>query len=165
LKMANKIIKPAKDFIDLIKCFNKQNVEYCICGAYSVMYYSRPRYTNDLDVLIKPTEENIEKTLSALTQFHGAPVTNTDTKELIYKKQYFEFGVPPVMVHVMTQIDGVEEKEVWNNLEKGKFGNIETYYIGINELKKNKDVCSKKPTRSNQDKVDLQMLENSVKSK
>ena len=36
--------------------------EYLIVGAYAVTYYAEPRYTKDLDILIRPSLENAKKT-------------------------------------------------------------------------------------------------------
>ncbi len=40
------------DFIDLLSLFDKHQVRYLVAGGYAVMYYSEPRYTKDLDVVV-----------------------------------------------------------------------------------------------------------------
>jgi len=47
-------MKVEKDYEDLLKLFNKNEVKYCIIGAYAVAFYGRPRYTKDMDILIEP---------------------------------------------------------------------------------------------------------------
>ena len=49
-------MKVEKDYEDLLKLFNKNKVKYCIIGAYAVAFYSRPRYTKDMDILIDPKD-------------------------------------------------------------------------------------------------------------
>lgn len=61
-------MKAEKDFEELLKLLNRHNVEYCIVGAYAVAFYSRPRYTKDMDIFINPTKENGEKIISALRE-------------------------------------------------------------------------------------------------
>jgi len=49
------------DFKDFLSYLNKKRVNYCIAGGFSVIYYSRPRYTGDLDILIESSLENSKK--------------------------------------------------------------------------------------------------------
>jgi hypothetical protein len=53
-----------KEFIELL---NSRGVEYVIVGAHSLAFHGRPRYTGDLDILVRPSPENAEKLTSVLT--------------------------------------------------------------------------------------------------
>jgi hypothetical protein len=41
-----------KEFIELL---NSEKVEYVVAGAWAFGYYARPRYTQDLDIFVRPT--------------------------------------------------------------------------------------------------------------
>lgn len=62
-------MKTQKDYEELLELLNKHKVKYCIVGSYAVAFYSRPRYTKDIDILIEPTPENAGKILKALNEF------------------------------------------------------------------------------------------------
>lgn len=38
-------------------------------GAFAVAFHGFPRYTADLDLLVRPTEENADRVLLALSEF------------------------------------------------------------------------------------------------
>lgn len=57
------------DFRELLELFNAHNVEYMIVGGYALAFHGAPRYTGDLDVLVKPDPENARRVLAALAKF------------------------------------------------------------------------------------------------
>lgn len=58
-----------KDWREFLELLNFRCVDYVIVGAQSVAFHGRPRYTGDLDILIRPTPGNARRLLSLLTQF------------------------------------------------------------------------------------------------
>ena len=58
--------RDSKEFIALL---NSHGVEYLIVGAHSVAFHARPRFTGDLDILIRPTAENAAKIVAVLNEF------------------------------------------------------------------------------------------------
>ena len=59
----------APDFNEFIGCLTVHGVEFVIVGAYALAYHGAPRFTGDLDVLIRPTLENAARLLEALRAF------------------------------------------------------------------------------------------------
>jgi hypothetical protein len=55
-----------QDFKELLELFNANRVEYVIVGGYALAFHGAPRYTGDLDILIKPEEENARRVMKAL---------------------------------------------------------------------------------------------------
>jgi hypothetical protein len=62
-------MKIQSDFRELLELFNAHNVEYMIVGGYALAFHGAPRYTGDLDVLVKPDPENARRVLAALAKF------------------------------------------------------------------------------------------------
>lgn len=58
-----------KDFKELLELFNAHKVEYMIVGGYALAYHGAPRYTGDIDLFVKPDEENAIRILKALDDF------------------------------------------------------------------------------------------------
>ncbi len=149
-----------KDFEDLLGCLNRNKVKYCIVGGFAVIYYTAPRYTGDMDILVKPVRENAKKIISALEEF-GVGSGELSEEDLVCEGKIIEIGRPPIMVHIMTRIDGVKSPGIWKRLATAKYGKEPVYFIGLDELKKNKKACSLKTGRKSngQDKLDLKMLQ------
>jgi hypothetical protein len=56
-------VKVSKDFKELLKLLNKNNIKYITAGGYALGYHSRPRYTEDIDIWIEASYENAEKNI------------------------------------------------------------------------------------------------------
>ena len=57
------------DFKDLLELFNAQKVEYLIVGGYALAFHGAPRYTGDIDILVRPSATNATRILKALDKF------------------------------------------------------------------------------------------------
>ena len=53
------------DFRDLLASFNVHEVDYIIVGGYALAFRGAPRFTGDLDILVKPDAENALRILKA----------------------------------------------------------------------------------------------------
>src|SRR5512134_1050543 len=94
------------DFKDLFATFNAAGVEYIVVGAHAVMVYTEPRYTKDLDVWVRPIDENAERVLAALAAF-GAPTADVSVSDFAAEGTIFQIGVAPNRIDVITTVDGV----------------------------------------------------------
>ena len=56
----------APDFDEFIGCLTAHGVEFVVVGAYALAFHGAPRFTGDLDVLVRPTLDNAERLLQAL---------------------------------------------------------------------------------------------------
>lgn len=57
-----------RDYEGFFECLNLHEVKYLIVGAYAVAYYTRPRFTKDIDILIETSVENAKKVIAALNE-------------------------------------------------------------------------------------------------
>ncbi|MCD6578454.1 hypothetical protein J7L48_03185 [bacterium] len=141
-----------KDYEDLLKLLNKNKVEYCIVGAFAMAEYSIPRFTKDMDILINPIVENAKKIIKALKEF-GFTDLNINVDDFSKKGQIIQLGFEPIRIDILTSIDGCDFNEIWKNKIIGKYGHIKVFFIGLNELIKNKQATNRK-----QDQADLEIL-------
>ncbi len=51
------------DFRELLRLFNGHGVDYLIVGAHALAYHGAPRYTGDLDILVRRAPENARRIL------------------------------------------------------------------------------------------------------
>ena len=51
-----------QDHKDLLSAFHAHGVKYLIVGGYAVIFHSQPRFTKDIDLLIKADPSNAHAT-------------------------------------------------------------------------------------------------------
>ncbi len=124
-------------FKELLKLFNAHKVEYVIVGDYALAFHGSPRYTGDIDVLVKPDEENAQRVLGALEEF-GFGSIGIEKSDFMYQNKVVQLGVPPVRIDIITSISGVSLDETFAGALEGKYGDIPVSYIGRDQFIKNK---------------------------
>jgi len=141
-----------RDFSELLTLFNANNVDYLIVGAYALAHHGSPRYTGDLDILLRPDRENAARVLKALTAFGfgGLDVTIDD---LAAPDKVVQLGYPPVRVDFLTSLTGVTWEEAAAGRVKARYGDVPVSYIGRNELIRNKRALGRK-----KDEADIESL-------
>ncbi|OGS27301.1 MAG: hypothetical protein A2297_00450 [Elusimicrobia bacterium RIFOXYB2_FULL_48_7] len=134
-----------EDFRDFIELLNKHKVDYCITGAYAVTFYSEPRATRDIDFYIAHTKGNSEKVAAAIREFAGLRIDEGyfDTEKTVILR----IGVEPNQIELLNGLTGLKDSEIMKHRIRGKYGDLTAYYIGIDELIKNKEILSKLPRR------------------
>jgi len=101
------------------------------------MLYTEPRYTKDLDIWVDATAANAENVFRALAQF-GAPLSGLSARDFASEGFFYQIGQPPVRVDVLMSIDGVRFPEAWPNRTQSKLGQQAAWFIGRQDLIKNK---------------------------
>ncbi len=141
-----------QDFEELLKLLENHKVAYMVVGGYAVAFHGYPRFTKDIDIFYKNDDENIRTLKSALIEFG---FNSEDLPDDVFKTpgNIITFGVEPVRVDILNEIDGIGFDDAWNNHVQGKYGNTVVNFIGKNDLIKNKT-----STKRLQDKADAQNL-------
>ena len=57
------------DFKELLELFNAHRVDYLVVGGYALAFHGAPRFTGDLDILVKSDPDNASSILAALADF------------------------------------------------------------------------------------------------
>lgn len=130
-------MEPAPDFCEFCALLSAHRVEFVVVGAYALAFHGAPRYTGDLDVLVRPTAANGERLISAIHAF-GFPDTPFTPEDIVAGRKVIEMGIPPVQLHVMSAIDGVTWDEVWQGRQSGRLGALPVDFIGRSEYLRNK---------------------------
>lgn len=55
------------DLVKVCKTLNEEKAKYVLIGGFAINYYGLPRGTEDIDLLVEPSEENILKIKKALS--------------------------------------------------------------------------------------------------
>lgn len=127
----------APDFSEFCALLNARGVEFVVVGAYALAFHGAPRYTGDLDILVKPTEENAERLLRAIADF-GFPVESLSPVQVVERDRLIEMGVPPVQIRVMSHIDGATWQDVWAGRLQAHTGTTSIAFIGRDAFLSNK---------------------------
>ena len=144
-------------FSELLTLLEDNKVEYVIVGGYAMAYHGYPRFTKDIDIFYRNTPENIKKIRKALIEFG---FNDNDLPESIFSESgnIIQFGVVPLRVDIINEIDGINFDDVYKNSVRGKYGEIEVNFIGRIELIKNKMASGR-----DQDLLDAKKLEKNGK--
>ena len=126
-----------EDFKELCALFNAHDVAYLIVGGYALAHHGSPRYTGDMDILIRPDVENARRILAAVAEF-GFASLGLQIEDFSTEGRVAQFGVPPVRVDILTSITGVSWEEAFSSKESGTYGGIPVHYIGREHFIRNK---------------------------
>lgn len=143
----------------------KYEVDYLIVGGEAVIYYGHSRLTGDIDIFYERSSENVKRLFKALEDFweRDIPGIKSD-KDLRQEGVIFQFGVPPNRIDLINDIEGVDFKNAFLSKQidvlNRKSEEFKIYYIGLNELIKNK-----KSVNRHRDKEDLKFLERVLKQR
>ena len=141
------------DFEELLRLLEDHSIEYMIVGGYAVAYHGFPRFTKDIDLFFRLTQDNALRLRKALVVF-GFSEKDLPIEAFTTEGNVLTFGIAPTRVDLLNQIDGVSYDEARPNVVRGRYGNVEVTFIGISDLLKNK-----KSTPRTKDKGDAEELE------
>ncbi len=130
-----------------------QQAEFLLVGAYALAGHGLPRATGDIDIWIRPTRDNAVRVWRALTTF-GAPLETLSLDDLTTPGVFFQIGVPPRRIDVLTAIDGVEFEEAWQTRLDCEIDGIKLSVLGRDALIRNKRAAGRP-----KDLADLAWLE------
>ena len=141
-----------KDWRAFIESLNSNGVEYLIVGAVALAHHGLPRYTGDLDVLVRNTPENAQR-LERLLQDFGFGGLGLKQADFVNSYQVIQLGLPPNRIDLLTSMTGVSFDEAWAGKVEAELGGMKVNILGRQALIRNK-----KATRRAQDLADLEAL-------
>lgn len=131
-----------QDFKELLELFKDNKIEYVIVGGYALAFHGAPRFTGDLDLLIKPDQDNAQKVLKVLKDF-GFAALDLSINDFSMPDKVVQLGISPVRVDIITSITGLTWEQIAPNRVKGTYGDVPVFYIGKQEFIKNKKAISR----------------------
>lgn len=141
-----------QDFKEFFKSLNARGVEFLVVGGVAYNFYAPPRATKDIDVWIRPTQENAVAFLSALRDFGFAH--DLDAKELVERDKVLILGRAPNRIDVLTKPDGIAWDECWSRRTPSDYAGEPIAYLSLEDL-----VASKLAAARDQDIVDAKKLQ------
>lgn len=135
-----------------IESLNSNEVEYLIVGAVALAHHGVPRYTGDLDILIRNTDENARRLEVALQKF-GFGGLGLRASDFTGPDQVIQLGQSPRRIDLLTSITGVSFEEAWADKVTAVMDGVRVNLIGRHPL-----IQNKMATRRPQDLADLKAL-------
>ena len=145
-----------KDWRAFIESLNSNGVEYLIVGAVALAHHGLPRYTGDLDVLVRNTAENAQRLERMLRDF-GFGGLGLKQADFVNSYQVIQLGLPPNRIDLLTSMTGVSFDEAWAEKVEAELEGMKVNILGRQALIRNK-----KATRRAQDLADLEALGENV---
>jgi len=126
-----------KDFKEFVELLNSTGVEYLIVGGYALAAHGHPRYTGDLDIWIRPSEDNVLGVLDVLERF-GFGSLGLTQKDFLQPGAIVQLGYPPARIDLLTAIDGVEFDACQARKVVMNISGVDLPIIGLDEFRANK---------------------------
>lgn len=95
-----------KDYREILQLLLEEKAEFLVVGAYAMAAHGVPRATGDIDLWVRPSNDNAHRIYRALARF-GAPLEDTGPLEFASPNLVFQIGVAPRRIDILTSIDGV----------------------------------------------------------
>jgi hypothetical protein len=122
----------------------KHDVDFIIVGGLSVVFHGYIRTTGDMDLWIRPTNENKQKLLPVISKFG----LSKDSIDLLKSKDFtvmlaFHFNNPPEKVEFLTHISGLKFEDACENCDHLEIENYSIPFLGYEDLIINKMVSGR----------------------
>ena len=143
----------SSDLREFLELLNARGVEYLVVGAHSLAFHGRPRYTGDLDVLVRPSKSNATALVKLLHEFgfSGSKFTPVDFADA---DQIIQLGRPPNRIDLLTSLTGVDNDDAFAAKIAAEIDGIPVFVLSKRHLIQNKRAVGRP-----QDLVDVAELE------
>jgi hypothetical protein len=144
----------SNDLREFVELLNSRAVDYVIVGAHSLAFHGHPRYTGDLDILVRSTPENALKLIDLLQQF-GFAEMGLKQSDFTESEQIIQLGRPPNRIDLLTSISGVTTEDAFATRIEAELDGLPVFVLSRDALIRNKRAIGRP-----QDLADLDTLEN-----
>lgn len=123
--------------ISLLTAFAAAKVEYAVVGGVAVNAHGYMRATNDLDIFIRPTEENARAAFNALLAL-GVPLDGLQPSDLLDEEENLRFGPEEDHIDILASIGEMPFDQVWRNRIETEVEGLSVAFISKPDLIENK---------------------------
>ncbi|HTP97654.1 MAG TPA: nucleotidyltransferase [Burkholderiales bacterium] len=141
-----------RDLREFVGLLNSHKVDYLVVGGHAVAFHGHPRFTGDIDLLVRMSPEQAGRILAVLTEFGFADLGLTES-DLLRIGTVVQLGRAPNRIDLLTSISGVDFERAWTGSVAGELDGIPVRFIGFDDLLTNKRTAGR-----DQDKADVKKL-------
>lgn len=146
-------MKLQKDLREFVELLNSHGVDYVVVGGHAVGFHGFPRYTGDIDFLVRPTGENAARLMRTLDAF-GFQGIGLSQDDFVRSDRIVQLGTPPNRIDLLTSLSGVEVDEVWAGAVSAEMDGVPVRIIGREALLRNKRAAGR-----TKDLLDVEQIE------
>src|SRR6266581_343619 len=127
----------SNDLREFLESLNSHDIDYVIVGAHSLAFHARPRYTGDLDILVRPSRENADKLVSLLRDF-GFGKEDFAESDFTVPEQMIQLGRAPNRIDLLTSLSGVTVEEAFRSKISTELEGLPIFVLSKEALIRNK---------------------------
>jgi predicted nucleotidyltransferase len=146
------LAKLQADLREFIALLNSHNVEYLVVGGHAVAFHGYPRFTGDIDFLIRTTPVNVQRVLRVLQAF-GFGELGIGEGDVVEAGRIVQLGHPPNRIDLLTSISGVDFESAWESRVETMMDDQPVKLIGWEDL-----VLNKRASGRQKDLADVEKL-------
>ena len=141
------------DWNEFLQLLNSNEVQYVIIGAHAMALHGYVRNTEDIDLWMGRTRENVTRLAVALKEF-GTPFPPGGEEAFMSdSNRMVRLGIPPNRIDILNFGAGIPFEEVWNRKVEAKLGGIKAFFISREDF-----IQSKRDAGRHKDLGDLKAL-------
>ncbi len=141
------------DLSGFLVCLTRHRVRFVVIGAHVLATLGRPRYTDDLDVLVEPTGSNAGRLAAAFREFGYTELAERAPRHFAQEERMATLGRPPVAIDILTSTKGLTFSEAWNGRTTLRVAGVAVGFLGLAEYVKTKLACGRP-----KDLLDIELL-------
>ena len=142
------------DLSEFLFCLRRHGVRFVVAGGYVMATLGRPRYTDDLGVLVEPSANNAARVAEALRDFGGfEALARSVVDHLSEPERMISLGRPPLAIDLITSLSGLGFEEAWEGRQEIEIEGAPIPFLGLREF-----VLTKRAAGRTKDLLDLELL-------
>jgi len=138
------------DILFVCRLLQQHNVKYVLVGGCACGLHGLVRSTQDVDLLVEPSPENLQRVIDALSELPDGAARELSVKDL--QENVVVKVADAIMVDVSKQAWTLDYQEAIRDAQTLEVEGVRIIYAGLDALIKSKS------THREQDRVDRQSL-------
>lgn len=141
-----------------LSALSNSSVEFIIVGGYAMRYHGSLRRTNDLDIVVKQTQDNVSRITSALAMLSTGRTSSTAAQHLLQPEKKLVWH----SVDIFSNMPGLAYPELEAQAEQCQFGGMSVSILSVPHMRIAKRLALAAPERREKwsiDEADLLFLE------
>ena len=128
------------DIEGLLRSLNAHSVDYVVIGATAFPVHGYARATLDVDIFIRPTEENARRARAALVAF-GYDLRDVSEQDLLTQKVLIRQYLVETDIHPF--VKGVTFDEIWEHRISDRVGETPAAFASLDDLIRMKEAAGR----------------------
>ena len=141
------------DLNEFLCCLADHRVRFVVLGGHVLATLGRPRYTDDLDVLVEPTKANAARLAKALEAFGYVELAAQTGEHFSLPERMATLGHPPVAIDILTSTPGLTFKKAWTGRQRLVINGRHIGFLGLVDFVTTKRACGRP-----KDLLDIELL-------